>query len=181
MTKLSIRPLEENDIPNIVQYWFENSDENMLQIGADKSKFSSPTEFAQSLKTACHTPLAQSKVYYLVWLIDNQPIGYNALKDIATNEIAHMHLHMWNADYRGKGYGAKLFCMAALEFYNLFNLKMILCEPHSSNPMPNRMLSKIGFKKWKTYISTSSELALTCELNSYIIDPKIATRLLSQP
>ena len=62
-----------------------------------------------------------------------------------------MHLHMWNAEYRGKGYGAKLFCMAALEFYTMFNLKMILCEPRSSNPMPNKMLANIGFKKWKQF------------------------------
>lgn len=106
------------------------------------------------------------------------PVGYNALKDILKNEIGHIYLHMWDTAYRGKGYGAKLFCMAALEFYKLFNLKMMLCEPRSSNPVPNRMLSKIGFKKWKTYLSTSSELSLTCELNSYIIDPVIATHSL---
>lgn len=180
MKTLSIRSLEEKDIPSIVNYWFENTDENLLQMGADKTKLSSQIEFASSLQTICNTPLDKAKSYYMVWLIDDKPVGYNALKDILKNEIGHIHLHMWNAEYRGKGYGAKLFCMAALEFYKMFNLKMMLCEPRSSNPIPNKMLCRIGFKKWKTYLSTSSELSLTCELNSYIVDPVIAAHFLEQ-
>lgn len=38
MTTLSIRPLKEDDIPNIVDYWFQNTDENLIQMGADKTK-----------------------------------------------------------------------------------------------------------------------------------------------
>lgn len=180
MMTLSIRSLQEEDIPNIVNYWFKNTDENLVRMGVAKSKLTSEIEITQSLKTVCHTPLEKTRSHYMIWFIDDKPVGYNALKDIVQGEIAHMHLHMWNADYRGKGYGAKLFCMAALEFYRMFHLKMILCEPRSSNPMPNKMLTKIGFKKWKTYISTSSELSETCELNSYIIDVATATDFLAK-
>lgn len=180
MTTLSIRSLQEVDIPYIVDYWFKNTNENLIQMGVDKTKLISQLEFENSLQTIRSTPLEKVKSHYIIWLIDNRPVGYNALKDIVRDEIAHMHLHMWNAEYRGKGYGATLFCMAALEFYNTFNLKMILCEPRSSNPMPNKMLAKIGFKKWKTYISTSSELSQTCELNSYIIDFNTAKKFLRE-
>jgi len=179
MATLSIRPLQEEDIPSIINYWFKNTNENFTRMGTDKTKLISPIEFSNLLKTICNTPFENAKSYYMVWLIDNKPVGYNALKDISKGEIAHMHLHMWDAEYRGKGYGAKLFCMAALEFYNLFKLKMILCEPHSANPPPNKMLAKIGFKKWKIYLSTSSELSLPCELNSYIISPEIAPNFLA--
>ncbi|WP_419420209.1 GNAT family N-acetyltransferase [Legionella sp. D16C41] len=180
MTNLSIRALREEDIPNIVNYWFENNDANFIRMGADKAKLNSPIKFAHSLQAICSAPLKEVASYYLVWLINEKAIGYSALKDILRDEIAHMHLHMWDVESRGKGYGAKLFCMAALEFYKIFNLKMILCEPRSSNKLPNNMLTKIGFKKWKTYLSTSSELALTCELNSYVIDPKLAAHFLTQ-
>ncbi len=180
MPNLSIRPLTENDIPYIVRYWHENSDENLVRMGADKTKLGSEEEFTQFLTNLCKTSIEKVNSCYMIWLIDDKPVGYNALKDIHHGDIAHMHLHMWDSEYRGKGYGAQFFCMAALEFYKLFNLKMILCEPRSSNPMPNKMLAKIGFKKWKTYLSTASELSLTCELNSYIIDPKIAVIFLNQ-
>jgi len=178
MKTLSVRSFQSDDISNIVDYWFKNSDENLLQMGVNKTKLISPLEYANTLQAICNTPLEKVKSHYMIWLIDNKPIGYNALKDIVRGEIAHMHLHMWNAEYRGKGYGARLFCMAAVKFYDMFNLKMILCEPRSSNPMPNKMLTKIGFKKWKTYVSTSSELSETCELNSYIIDLNTATHFL---
>ncbi|STX51496.1 ribosomal-protein-alanine acetyltransferase [Legionella busanensis] len=178
MTTLSIRALKETDIPSIVNYWFENTDANFNRMGADKTKFNSKTNFVDSLKTICNASLDQVTSYYLIWLIDEKAVGYSALKDIVKQQIAHIHLHMWDEKNRGKGHGAKLFCMAALEFYKIFNLKMMLCEPRSSNNMPNKMLTNIGFQKWKTYLSTSSELSLTCELNSYIIDFNVANQFL---
>src|ERR1700677_2574776 len=151
MTLLSLRPLIEQDIPHILRYWFDQTDSELLQMGVERSKLTSEQEFAQYLKDICDTPLDKAQTYFLVWLIDNKPVGYNALKDIFHHELGHMHLHMWDPGHRGKGYGARLFCMAALEFYRLFNLKIILCEPRSSNPTPNKMLTKVGFKKWRTY------------------------------
>lgn len=180
MVKLSIRLLTLNDIPHIVRYWHENSDENLVRMGADKNKLGSEEEFTQFLKNLCKAPLEKVNSCYMIWLIDNKLVGYNALKDIQHGDIAHMHLHMWDSEYRGKGYDAQFFSMAALEFYKLFNLKMILCEPRSSYHMPNKMLTKIDFKKWKTYVSTASELSLTSEVNSYIIDPQIARNFLNQ-
>lgn len=44
----------------------------------------------------------------MIWLIDGEPMVFNALKD-----ILHMHLHMWNKSLRDReGFAAKLFCMA---------------------------------------------------------------------
>jgi len=40
--------------------------------------------------------------------------------------------------------------------------------------MPNAMLTKIGFKKWRSRIGQSSDLLLACQLNTYIIDRETA-------
>jgi hypothetical protein len=90
MTHLSICPLREDDIPYIVSYWFENSDANLIQKGADKTELNSRTEFANSLQTVCNTPLDKAKSYYMTWLIDDMPIGYNALKDIVKIDYPHV-------------------------------------------------------------------------------------------
>ena len=108
MTNLSIRPLTEEDIPYIVRYWHENSDENLVRMGADKTKLGSEKEFTQFLKNLCKTSLDKVNSCYMIWSIDNKPVGYNALKDIQRGDIAHMHLHMWDNAYRGKGYGVKI-------------------------------------------------------------------------
>jgi hypothetical protein len=64
-------------------------------------------------------------------------------------KIAHMHLHTWKQNWRVQSFGKRLFCLTALEFYRLFDLKLILCEPRAINPTPNNMLTKAGFKKGK--------------------------------
>ena len=180
MKNLSTRPLSEEDIPFIVNYWFQKSDAELIQVGADKTKFSTADNMHQSLKEISETPLAQAKTFYMTWLVDNKPIGYSALKDIAQSEIACIHLHMWSTEHQGKGYGGKLFCQSAVQFYDLFKPKLILCEPKATNPMPNKMLTKVGFKKWRTYFSASSEIALPSDLNSYLIDLKTATDFLNR-
>lgn len=180
MVTLSIRPLVEADIPSLVNYWFGHSDENLIRMGVDKSKLVSRTKFHESLKLICHLPSEETSSCCMIWLVNNEPVGHNALKDIVKNEIANIHLHMWNSENRKKGYGAKLFCMATLEFFKKFNLKTILCEPSFLNPAPNQMLNKIGFKKWKTYSGATSDLSLIGKLNSYIISPEIAKNFLNQ-
>lgn len=66
MKTLSIRSLEEKDIPSIVNYWFDNTDESLLQMGADKTKLSSKTELTHLLLTICNTPLDKAKSYYMI-------------------------------------------------------------------------------------------------------------------
>jgi len=84
-------------------------------------------------------------------------------------DIGSIHLHMWRADLRGKGYGPLLFCLSAIDFYQRFNLKRIICEPKADNPMANRMLQRIGFPIVLTHVAASSELSVVCELNRYEI------------
>lgn len=176
--ELTIRPLTEADIEPIIKYWFESDEEFLTSMGLDLTKLGSSEKFIEFLKKVCSTPIAETKIYYLIWQVGGEPIGYSCLRDITHNEIAHMHLHIWNRGNRQRGYGAKLFALSVIEFYRLFNLKMILCEPLVSNPSPNNLLKKIGFNLWRTYRCASSEISLVGEVNSYIVDPETAARFL---
>lgn len=170
MNHFSVRPMKEEDISLIMNYWRKCSDEDFLRMGLDKSKFIISAAFEENLKNILHSSPDETNIYFLMWELNGKTVGYSPLRNLKRNEIGDIHLQMFDASLRGKGYGAILFCLSVVKFYELFNLKMILCEPRSSNPMPNRLLEKIGFDKWKTYISTPAEVALTCELNSYIIN-----------
>jgi RimJ/RimL family protein N-acetyltransferase len=85
---------------------------------------------------------------------------------------------MWRADLRGKGHGAHLFCLAAVDFYKRFNLKRIICEPKADNPAPNRLLQRIGFPLVSTRVGRGSELGAICKLNCYDIVREIAEHYL---
>ena len=174
----AVRPLELSDIPHIVNYWLESSPEALVRMGADASKMPPVEQFEISLKSTLGHANQDAKVAYQIWLVNGISIGFSSLKNIQFGESGEMHLHMWNSSFRGKGYGAILFCLSAMNFYKEFRLKTIKCEPIASNPMPNRMFHKIGFPLVDTRIGASSELSLICELNQYNIALNVAAQYL---
>ena len=80
---------------------------------------------------------ATASSFYMAWLVDGQPIGHAALKNIRAGTSADIHLHTWSAAHRGRGFGPVLFCLSALDAYDRFRLASLVCEPKASNPMPN--------------------------------------------
>ncbi len=166
---LTVRPLQLSDIPKIVKYWTSASLEDLERMGADPAKIPSPSYFEQNLRQIYETQDGEAKTYYLIWLVDGVAVGFSSLKNIVIGKTGEMHLHMWEASMRGKGHGAKLFCLSAVEFFQRFQLEKIKCEPRASNPFPNGMLRKTGFCLVGSRVAASSELSLVCELNHYDI------------
>ncbi len=180
MPNVFIRTMAESDIDLIVSYWHQCSDADLLRMGVDKNKLPSTQKLAAKLASTYQLPSSETGFSYRFWMIDNKTVGYSVLKHIKENIIADIHLHLFESEFRGHGYGKTLFCLSVIDFYRAFNLKIILCEPCSSNLMPNRMLEKIGFEKWKTYISAPAEIALTGEVNSYLISEEKALAFLKK-
>ena len=173
-----VRPFQLEDIPYLLDYWYNNSEDNLTRMGVDKSLLGPRIKREQDLIDSFHTPNNLKDNFHIIWLINNEPVGHNSFDHILINEISHMHLHMWSQKWRGKGYGAILFCQAVMMFYSLFHPKIILSEPCSENAMPNKMFEKIGFKKWKSYLAKSSEISILSELTNFIIDQEIALKYL---
>jgi RimJ/RimL family protein N-acetyltransferase len=175
----NVRPLELADIPNVVSYWANASSADLEAMGADQLKLPTSVQIESDLKKILATPESEKRTAYMIWLVDGVSVGFSSLKNIVFGESGEMHLHMWNRPFRGKGHGSTLFCLAALEFYRRFHLKRIKCEPRAANPMPNKMLQKVGFPLVRTHIAASSELSLVCELNEYNIRRETAALYLS--
>ena len=180
MPKLFIRTMMQSDIDLLVDYWHKCCDADFLRMGIDKDKFPSAQALAAKLALMYQLPSTETKSSYRFWMMDGETVGYSVLNNIKENAIANIHLHLFESEFRGHGYGKTLFCLSVVDFYRAFNLKIILCEPCSSNPMPNRMLEKIEFEKWKTYVSTPAEVALTTQVNSYLISLEKAKAFLKK-
>ncbi|MDR3393090.1 MAG: GNAT family N-acetyltransferase [Sulfuriferula sp.] len=174
----AVRGLDLSDIPHIVDYWLKSSPEDLLRMGADASKMPTAEQFEMSLKSMLAQTQQDAEVAYLIWLVNDMPIGFSSLKNIRFGECGEIHLHMWDSSFRRKGYGAILFCLSTLNFYNEFKLKTIKCEPKASNLLPNKMFHNIGFPLVNTRMGASSELSLVCELNQYDITLNIAIQYL---
>ncbi len=176
--ELGIRPLANEDLDGLIAYFTRPSKADAERMGLDINRVPSATQLRSDLTSMIASPLDRLSSFVLAWCVDGKAMGHSSLKDIVPGDFGRMHLHMWRADLRGKGYGPRFFCLSALDFYDRFNLKRIICEPKADNPMANRMLTKIGFPLILTHVATSSELSVVCELNRYEILRDIAERYL---
>ena len=178
MPRLTVRPLASEDFAGFIAYFTRASQADAERMGLAIDKVPSPTQLRSDLEAMTATPVDRLRSFVLAWCIDGETIGHSSLKDIVPGEFGSIHLHIWRADLRGKGYGPRLFCLSALDFYERFNLQRIICEPKADNPMVNRLLQKVGFPLVLTHVGASSELAFVCELNRYEILRDVAERYL---
>jgi len=169
MPRLTVRPLASEDFDGYIAYFTRPTKADAERMGLATDRVPSAARLSSDLETMLATPVDRVHSFVLAWCLDGETIGHSSLKDIVPGEFGSMHLHMWRADLRGKGYGPRLFCLSALDFFERFNLKRIMCEPKADNPMANRMLKKIGFPLVLTHVARSSELSVLCELNRYDI------------
>lgn len=177
-SQLSIRPLLPNEAPFVVRYFLDASAADLDRMGVDPTRLPGERAWRRNLAAALALPDREATSAYTAWLVDGQPIGYAALKSIRWGESADIHLHMWSAKHRGRGFGPILFCLSVLDAFDRFRLKTLVCEPKASNPMPNGLLRKVGFPLVRTYQGSSSELSLTTTLNRYSIDRRTAEAFL---
>jgi RimJ/RimL family protein N-acetyltransferase len=176
---LEVRPLRPEEAALVARYFHDASDADLERMGVvERSRLPAAAEWTRSLEAALRAPARQATSFYLAWLVDGVPVGYAALKNIRFGERADLHLHMWSAPHRGQGHGARLFCLSVVDAFDRFALKEIVCEPKATNPMPNRMLAKVGFPLVRTYVGASSELSRTTELNRYDIRRDVAEAFL---
>jgi RimJ/RimL family protein N-acetyltransferase len=175
---LSVRPLAAEDFDGFINYWLGLSQAEIERLGIAIDRLPSAAQMRSDLEAMLAAD-AGVRSLVLAWCINGEAIGHSSLKDIVPSESGSIHLHMWRADLRGKGHGRYLFCLAAVDFYERFKLKRIVCEPKADNPSPNRLLQRIGFPLISTRIGRSSELSAICKLNCYDIVRKIAEDYLS--
>ena len=178
LPEFGIRPLTTEDLDGFIAYFTRPSTADAKRMGLDINRVPSPTQLRSNLKAMIGAPPDRLSSFVLAWCIDGKAVGHSSLKNIVPGDFGSMHLHMWHTNLRGKGYGPRLFCLSALDFYERFHLKRIICEPKADNPMANRMLKKIGFPLIMTHVAASSEISVVCELNRYEILRDVAERYL---
>ena len=177
--EVSVRPWVQEDIPNIVQYWMSISNADAERMGCDLSRFPSAQEYARTLGEQLRSATETATAFYSMWVVNGDTIGFASLKNIRFGIRGEMHLHMWDPNHRGKGLGGRLFCMSAIDFFDRYKVREIVCEPGASNPFPNRMLQKVGFPLTGSRVGRSSELSKELLLNTYSITREVASLYLA--
>jgi len=169
---LAVREIELVDIPRVVDYWMNASDEFLIGMGVDLSKMPSRDALTQMLKSQIALPYNQKQSYALIWLVNNQAVGHSNVNNIKYGEIATMHLHLWTSDLRQKGIGTQLVKLGIPFFFKNLKLDILICEPYAQNSAPNKTLLKVGFEFIKTYETIPGSLNFLQEVNQYKLTKK---------
>ncbi len=152
--ELSVREMKKNDIDLVVDYFIHADSEFLASMGADKSKLPDRGVWIKKLNHEFEKPCIDKTFYYIIWLLDDQPIGHSNINTIAFGHTATMHLHLWKNDIRKKGLGVTFLKKTIPFYFKNFQLEKLICEPYAMNVPPNRVLAKVGFEFIKKYETT---------------------------
>lgn len=150
---LSVRELRESDVDLIIRYWSQSSPEYLFSMGVDLKKLPDEKGWRKMLHEQLATPLEKKNSYCIIWELNQQPIGHSNTNPTHYGESAFMHLHIWNADIRRKGYGTALLKLTLPYFFKNLQLKKLYCQPVSINSAPNKTLQHAGFDFVKEHIT----------------------------
>jgi RimJ/RimL family protein N-acetyltransferase len=91
-------------------------------------------------------PLDKRLGFLVIWLLDDQAVGFSSCDKIVFAERANMHLHVAEPQRRHQGIGTECVRRSVEIYFQKPRLKSLFCEPNAFNVGPNRTLQKVGFK-----------------------------------
>jgi [ribosomal protein S5]-alanine N-acetyltransferase len=169
---ITVRQLSLDDHETIVDYFLQADNEFLLSMGVDAAKLPSKQEWLGILNSNFYLPLEQKEFLYIIWLLDDQPVGHSNINKIVFGEEAYLHLHLWQQDKRQKGLGMAFLKRTIPYFFDTFQLKNLFCEPSASNPAPNKALEKLGFDFIRSYDTTPGWINFFQPVNRWCLSRK---------
>lgn len=178
MNHVSIRKVGPTDADFINQLWAGVTDEDLDRLG--ELKRPDPHKNTSFLNWFCSRPHNPKNTIedIRIWCLNEEPIGYSTLKEIQYGVEGQIHLHMTRPHWR-RGLGSMFFCLSARDFIEAYQLKHLFCQPKADNPLPNGMLTKVGFKMIGPIDFQRSDGAIIRQ-NRYLIDNGTIDRFLKE-
>ena len=163
----SVREMVENDIELVVDYFINSSAEFLKGMGADKSKLPKRNVWINNIKAELDKPYKDKNLYYMIWLLDGQPVGHSNINHVTYGKTATMHLHLWKSKKRKSGLGIQFVKKSIPYYFKNFQLETLNCEPYAENPAPNKILPKLGFTYNRSYLTTPGTICFPQMVNKY--------------
>jgi len=173
----SVREMHIGDATSIVNYFWNTDADILYLMGADPNKFPPKEEWEKLIINQLELPYDQKEFYYIIWLLDDLPIGHSSINKINFGESAYMHLHVWDISKRKSGLGYEFLKLSIPIYFEKFNLKQLICEPNTKNIAPNQTLKKVGFEFIKEYDTVPGWINYYQTVNRYILTKNVYIEL----
>jgi len=169
MAQLSVRLAELEDYEKISDYFLNADEQFYLGMGVDSKKLPKRDVWLKMLHENHAQPAEKKTFFYVIWVLDGEPIGHSNINKIIFGEEACMHLHMWRKDTRHSGLGLQFMKMSVPYYFREFKLKNLYCEPYALNPGPNKTLPKLGFDFVKRYDTIPGWISFHQPVNRWLL------------
>jgi RimJ/RimL family protein N-acetyltransferase len=167
---LTVRKMMSSEVNIIIQYFQDSTPEHLETLGVDPSRLPPAQSWRERLQRECTLPIEQRTVMLVIWLSDDQPVGFSTSDKIRYREQAHMHLHGTEPERRHQGSGVECVRRSADIYFERLKLKRLFCEPNAFNVPPNRTLQKAGFKYLKTHMTVPGPLNYHQVVTQWVIE-----------
>lgn len=167
---LTVREMLGSEVDLIIEYFQNSTPEHLETLGVDPTRLPSVDGWRDRLRRECALPADQRTLVLVIWLSDEQPIGFSTSDKIRYGEHAYMHLHVTAPEHRHQGIGAGCVSRSVDIYFERLKLKRLFCEPNAFNVAPNRALQKAGFKYLKTHMTVPGPLNYHQAVTRWVIE-----------
>jgi RimJ/RimL family protein N-acetyltransferase len=167
---LTVREMMSSEVNIIIQYFQDSTPEHLETLSVDPSRLPPAQSWRERLQRECTLPIEQRTMMLVIWLSDDQPVGFSTSDKIRYGEQAHMHLHVTEPERRHQGTGVECVRRSADIYFERLKLKRLFCEPNAFNVPPNRTLQKAGFKYLKTHMTVPGPLNFRQAVTRWVME-----------
>ena len=168
--KLTVRQMALDEVGIRIDYFHSASEAHLDVLGVDPSKLPSKEDWLHQYEQDASLPLDKRLNLQLVWLGDDEPIGFSSADQIEFGEQANMHLHVLAPNNRKSGYGAECVRLSAEIYFDSLKLKRLYCQPNAFNVAPNRTLQRAGFQYVETVMAMPSPINFYQPITRWVLD-----------
>ena len=143
---LSIREMCPADSHIKIDYFHSCSGEMLDLMGIDGSLLPTRADWMVFYEEDALRPIDLRRDYSLLWLLDDEAIGFSSVNNIEFGVEANMHLHMAKPSRRAGGLGKQFVRLSTERYFNVLDLQRIYVEPKATNVPPNRVAQATGFR-----------------------------------
>lgn len=168
--KIAVREMALSEVDLVIGYFHRSNPEHLEMLGVDPMRLPAPDDWRERFASEYSLPLEERGRFFVIWLLDDQAVGFSSCDRIVFGERANMHLHVADADKRRRGVGTECVRCSVEIYFERLRLKRLFCEPNAFNAGPNRTLQKAGFKYLKTHMTVPGPLNYHQAVTRWVIE-----------
>jgi RimJ/RimL family protein N-acetyltransferase len=169
--RLDVRAMELDETGIIIDYFHSSTPEHLDTLGVDPTRMPDPERWRQSYEREYAQPLEQRKAFQVVWLLDDEVVGFSTVDKLCFGDQANMHLHIVRPDRRQSGLGVEYVRRSAALYFETLQLQRLFCQPNALNTAPNRTLQAAGFRYVKTLMTAPAPLNYRQPITRWVLEP----------